>query len=98
MLELGEGHDAGHLAVGEAAASVAELLVVVGQGAGGIAAGAVDAGLDASRVHYVPDADAALDTLMPRLRDDDVVLVKASRGIGLDRVVDGLRLHLGEAG
>jgi UDP-N-acetylmuramoyl-tripeptide--D-alanyl-D-alanine ligase len=98
MLELGEGHEAGHLAVGEAAASVAELLIVVGEGAGGIAAGAVDAGLDASRVHYVPDADAALDALVPRLRDDDVVLVKASRGIGLDRVVDGLRLHLGEAG
>lgn len=98
MLELGEGHESGHLAVGQAAASVAELLIVVGDGAGGIAAGAVDAGLDASRVHHVPDADAALDALVPRLRDDDVVLVKASRGIGLDRVVDGLRLHLGEAG
>ena len=98
MLELGEGHDSGHLAVGEAAARVAELLIVVGEGAGGIAAGAMDAGLDASRVHHVPDADAALDALLPRLRDDDVVLIKASRGVGLDRVVDGLRLHLGEAG
>lgn len=98
MLELGDGHESGHLAVGRAAASVAELLIVVGDGAGGIAAGAVDAGLDASRVHHVPDADAALDALVPRLRDDDVVLVKASRGIGLDRMVDGLRLHLGEAG
>lgn len=98
MLELGDGHESGHLAVGQAAASVAELLIVVGDGAGGIAAGAVDAGLDASRVHHVPDADAALDALVPRLRDDDVVLVKASRGIGLDRMVDGLRLHLGEAG
>ena len=98
MLELGEGHDSGHLAVGEAAARVAEQIIVVGEGAGGIAAGAVDAGLDASRVHHVPDADAALDALLPRLRDDDVVLIKASRGVGLDRVVDGLRLHLGEAG
>jgi UDP-N-acetylmuramoyl-tripeptide--D-alanyl-D-alanine ligase len=98
MLELGEGHETGHLAVGKAAGAVAELLIVVGEGAGGIASGAVDAGLDASRVHYVADADAALDALVPRLRDDDVVLIKASRGIGLDRVVDGLRLHLGEAG
>jgi UDP-N-acetylmuramoyl-tripeptide--D-alanyl-D-alanine ligase len=98
MLELGEGHEAGHLAVGRAAAAVADLLIVVGEGAGGIASGAVDAGLDAPRVHYVADVDAALDALVPRLRDDDVVLVKASRGIGLDRVVDGLRLHLGETG
>ena len=96
MLELGEAHESGHLAVGEAAAIV-ELLIVVGADATGIAEGAVAAGLDRSRIHVVPDADAALDALVPRLRDADVVLVKASRGIGLDRVVDGLRLSLGEA-
>ena len=96
MLELGEGHDAGHQAVGEAAGEVADLLIVVGDAAGGIAAGAIEAGLDPSRVHVVPDAEAALDALEPRLRDGDVILVKASRGIGLDRVVDGLRLTLGE--
>jgi UDP-N-acetylmuramoyl-tripeptide--D-alanyl-D-alanine ligase len=96
MLELGDGHDEGHLAVGEAAAGVAELLIVVGSEAGGIAAGAVAAGLDPTRVHLVPDAEAALDALHPRLRDGDVVLIKASRGIGLDRVVDRLRLLLGE--
>ena len=96
MLELGDAHEEGHLAVGEAAAAVAELLIVVGSEAGGIAAGAVAAGLDPSRVHLVPDAEAGLDALQPRLRDGDVVLVKASRGIGLDRLVDGLRLLLGE--
>ena len=97
MLELGDGHETGHLAVGEAAADVVDLLIVVGSGAGGIATGATEAGLDTSRIHVVPDAEAALDALEPRLRDGDVVLVKASRGIGLDRVVDGLRLTMGEA-
>jgi UDP-N-acetylmuramoyl-tripeptide--D-alanyl-D-alanine ligase len=97
MLELGEAHEGGHHAVGEAVASVAELLIVVGAEAVGIADGAAEAGLDRSRIHLVPDAEAALDTLEPRLRDGDVVLVKASRGIGLDRVVDGLRLSQGEA-
>ena len=43
------------------------------------------------------DADSALDALRPRLRDGDVVLVKASRGIGLDHLVDALRLEIGEA-
>ena len=38
----------------------------------------------------VPDVDAAREHLSPRLRDGDVVLVKASRGIGLERLVDGL--------
>jgi UDP-N-acetylmuramoyl-tripeptide--D-alanyl-D-alanine ligase len=82
--------------VGEIAGAVAELLIVVGAEATAIAEGAADAGLDRSRIHVVPDADAALDALEPRLRDGDVVLVKASRGIGLDRVVDGLRLSQGE--
>ena len=96
MLELGEGHESGHRAVGEIAGAVAELLIVVGAEATAIAEGAAGAGLDRSRIHVVPDADAALDALEPRLRDGDVVLVKASRGIGLDRVVDGLRLSQGE--
>jgi UDP-N-acetylmuramyl pentapeptide synthase len=53
--------------------------------------------LDPNRVLPVRDADAALDVLRPRLRDGDVVLVKASRGVGLDRLVDALRLEIGEA-
>jgi UDP-N-acetylmuramoyl-tripeptide--D-alanyl-D-alanine ligase len=96
MLELGDAHEEGHRAVGDAAGGIVDLLIVVGSGAGGIAAGALDAGLDGGRIHVVPDAEAALDALRPRLRDGDSVLVKASRGIELDRVVDGLRLELGE--
>ncbi len=97
MLELGEGHEAGHLAVGEAAAGVVDLLIVVGADAGGIVEGARAAGLDPAHIHHVADAEAALDALRPRLRDDDIILVKASRGIELDQVVDALRVELGEA-
>jgi UDP-N-acetylmuramoyl-tripeptide--D-alanyl-D-alanine ligase len=50
--------------------------------------------MDLARIVRVRDVDAALDILPPRLRDGDVVLVKASRGIGLDRIVDGLRHEL----
>ncbi len=94
MLELGAASDAGHRLVGEAAARTVEWLVVVGRGAGGIAEGAVEAGMDRARVVHVPDIETALEVLRPRLRDGDVVLVKASRGIALDRLVDGLRRDL----
>ena len=40
------------------------------------------------RSTHVADREAALDVLRPRLRDGDTVLVKASRGIGLDLLVD----------
>ena len=63
MLELGEGHESGHRAVGEAAAATVDLLVVVGEAATGIAEGAVDAGLDPSRITQCADSEAALDHL-----------------------------------
>jgi UDP-N-acetylmuramoyl-tripeptide--D-alanyl-D-alanine ligase len=91
MLELGEAADEGHRAVGEAAARTVDWLVVVGDGAAGIAEGAQAAGLAPARIVRVRDAESALEAIPPRLRDGDVVLVKASRGIGLDRLVDGLR-------
>jgi UDP-N-acetylmuramoyl-tripeptide--D-alanyl-D-alanine ligase len=91
MLELGDAHDDGHHAVGESAGHAADLVIVVGAGASGIAEGARDAGLATGRVLQVDDAASALEALRPRLRDGDVVLVKASRGIGLDHLVDALR-------
>ena len=94
MLELGKGAATGHREVGTAAAATCDLLMVVGPGAGGIAAGAKAAGLDASRILEARDRDAAVDLLRGRLRDGDVVLVKASRGVELDLLVDALRVEL----
>ncbi|HKB27658.1 MAG TPA: UDP-N-acetylmuramoyl-tripeptide--D-alanyl-D-alanine ligase, partial [Candidatus Limnocylindrales bacterium] len=95
MLELGQGSVAGHREVGVAAAATVDLLLTVGAGAAGIAAGARDAGLDRTRVLETRDPEAALDVLGRLLRDGDVVLVKASRGAELDRVVDALRAERG---
>ncbi len=94
MLELGKGAVTGHREVGTAAAATCDLLITVGAGAAGIAAGAKAAGLDASRILEARDREAALDLLRVRLRDGDVVLVKASRGVELDLLVDGLRAEL----
>ena len=94
MLELGKGAVTGHREVGTAAAATVDLLVVVGAAAAGIAAGARAAGLDPSRILEARDREAALDLLRTRLRDGDVVLVKASRGAELDLLVDGLRAEL----
>lgn len=94
MLELGDASEDGHRTVGEAAARTVDWLLVIGRNAAPIAEGALDAGLDPARISTAPDVDAALATLPPRLRDGDVVLVKASRGVGLDRLVEGLRAEL----
>jgi UDP-N-acetylmuramoyl-tripeptide--D-alanyl-D-alanine ligase len=97
MLELGDTHEAGHEQAGAAAAGIVERLVVVGDGAAGIARGARAAGLPSERIAEVGDRQAALDELVASLAPGDVVLIKASRGIALDLLVDDLRAAL-EAG
>ena len=94
MLELGRGATTGHREAGTAAAATCDLLIVVGAGAAGIAAGAKAGGLDPSRVLEARDREAALDLLRVRLHDGDVVLVKASRGVELDLLVAALRVEL----
>ena len=95
MLELGDEHEAGHERVGAAAAAVADRLIVVGEGAAAIETGARDAGLDATAISVVADRGAARARLLADLRPGDVVLVKASRGIALDILVDELVAALG---
>jgi UDP-N-acetylmuramoyl-tripeptide--D-alanyl-D-alanine ligase len=52
------------------------------------------AGMPADAVATVADREAARDHLLAALRPGDVVLVKASRGIALDLLVDDLRAAL----
>ncbi len=90
MLELGSYEEEGHRLVGARAAEVADLLIAVGERARWIAEEAVLAGMDPSHVERVEDAAAALELLRARIEPQDVVLIKASRGIQLDLIVDEL--------
>jgi len=102
MRELGDQHEDGHRAVGEVAGRMLDLLVVVDGAPGGAAAGiaesAAASGLSATHILTAPDAAAAVDALAGLLADGDVVLVKASRGVELERTVDGLTAALGGPG
>jgi UDP-N-acetylmuramoyl-tripeptide--D-alanyl-D-alanine ligase len=99
MRELGKAHDAGHREVGRAAAGVLDLVVVVDGAPGGLAAGitegALAAGMAPERVVTATDAESATDVALAVVAPGDVVLVKASRGIELERVVDALAAALG---
>jgi UDP-N-acetylmuramoyl-tripeptide--D-alanyl-D-alanine ligase len=65
-------------------------LVVVGEQAGGIHAGAVLEGSWGEESVHVDDVGAAVALLREQVRPGDVVLVKASRSAGLERVADAL--------
>ena len=87
MLELGAEERAYHRAAGEqAAAAGVEVLVAVGRLADELLAGYGDAG----ERHAVPDAAAAATLTGELIRPGDVVLVKGSRGVGLEVVAEAL--------
>ncbi len=91
MGELGSASDEGHYETGIAAADAqVDYLICAGEASVRIAQGAIEAGLDRALVRHVPDAQAALETVLPMLGRGDVVLVKASHYMGLDRVVEGV--------
>ena len=92
MRELGEAHERAHREVGSAAAEVVDELVIVGVEAGGIATGAAALG---DRVVVVRDREAAIPVLRQRLRHGDAVLVKASRGVALESIVETLQTSFG---
>ncbi|GAA5151167.1 UDP-N-acetylmuramoyl-tripeptide--D-alanyl-D-alanine ligase [Nocardioides marinquilinus] len=85
MKELGDEHDAAHREVGEAAAGV-DVVLVVGDGATGIADGARAAGVP--DVRLAAGRDDASAWVVENAAPGDVVLVKASRAAALERVAD----------
>lgn len=95
MLELGPYEGEGHEIVGLRAAEVVDELVCVGQRARMIAAAARQAGLASSKVVVLDETQQVVDYLQPRLQPEDVVLVKGSRGMRMDRIVAALEAHDG---
>ena len=85
MLELGSAAPRLHSEIGaHAAARGVDLLVTVGP----LAAGMLNAFAGDGR--SVSDASAAAELLCTLLREGDTVLVKGSRGVGLERVAEAL--------
>lgn len=97
MLELGAASEELHRAAGEEAArwNVGVLVAVGGASARAVVDGAIDAGMAASQVHYVENSKAAADLVAALVTSGDVVLVKGSRGIRTEVVVDRLKVELG---
>ena len=87
MTELGDAADQLHEEIGAAAARAGvAALIVVGEQAAPMLAGAKAVPSWQGELLAVPDAAAAVRAVSDRLRSGDVVLVKASHSIGLERV------------
>jgi UDP-N-acetylmuramoyl-tripeptide--D-alanyl-D-alanine ligase len=97
MLELGETGPELHREAGRALAGRVDVVVGIGPLAQEILAGAREAGLAAAGLAHFADAASAAEAVASLVTPGDAVLVKASRGMRLEQVVDALAARFGEA-
>lgn len=87
MLELGADELSFHREVGRAIPKNVQVVIAVGDRSGSVLEGAREAGFEPSALHHFGEAPEAAEFLSTFIEKGDLVLLKASRGIGLDRVV-----------
>ena len=91
MLELGSGADSFHVQCGRFAANRGIDMVIGVQGAAQeIVRAAVDSGMSGSQTHYYADAEAAAEFIKGELRSGDLVLIKGSRSVRLEKIIQRL--------
>lgn len=92
MLELGDASPAFHRLVGDLVVTQAgaDSLIACGQYAAAVTAGAESAGMRPDRVHGCRTVEEVWKTLRKLVQPGDVVLIKASRAIGLERTIAAL--------
>ena len=95
MLELGPTGPALHEQTGEKVGGRLDLVVAVGPLAEHVLAGARRAGLAPSALVAFPDSAAAAAAAPDLVRAGDAVLVKGSRGVRMETIVEALRTRFG---
>jgi UDP-N-acetylmuramoyl-tripeptide--D-alanyl-D-alanine ligase len=93
MLELGQYEQRGHEKIGIRASEVVDELVTVGERGHMIATAALRAGLSAKMITELDTVEQVIEFLQPHLRAEDVVLVKGSHGLRMDRIVSALEFR-----
>jgi UDP-N-acetylmuramoyl-tripeptide--D-alanyl-D-alanine ligase len=93
MFELGQYERRGHEMVGIRAAEVVDELITVGELGKIMAEAALAAGLPPEKVMAMDRAEQVIEYLKPNLKVDDIVLVKGSNLMRLDRIVSALEVE-----
>jgi UDP-N-acetylmuramoyl-tripeptide--D-alanyl-D-alanine ligase len=94
MLELGKDSEALHYECGERAAERGiDVLVAVRGAAKEMARGAIAKGMADSQVHFFTEVNPADDFVTRNVRPGDLLLIKGSRGVHLEKIVQSLRSY-----
>lgn len=91
MLELGGDEDELHRKLGAQAARVADRLYLFGELSAHTAKGALSAGMPETAIIRADSHDMIVIDILARAASGDLVLVKGSRGMRMERVAEGIR-------
>jgi UDP-N-acetylmuramoyl-tripeptide--D-alanyl-D-alanine ligase len=90
MRELGDHTDEGHKIVGRRAADVVDILITVGELGRAIGEEARSVGLSPERLFVTKTSEEAIALIQRAIHANDMVLVKGSRALGMDRIVPAI--------
>ncbi|MDO8590711.1 MAG: cyanophycin synthetase, partial [bacterium] len=93
MLELGKYSIKAHEKAGKEAVGAADILVTVGLRARDIAMGALDNGMDEKNIFQFDDTKEAGKHVETIMAEGDIVLVKGSQGMRMERIVEEIMAH-----
>lgn len=92
MLELGDRQEDFHRAAGKSAVQNGiDMLITVGPLAKYMAEGALDSGMVLHNIHSFSDSEEAAREMPSLLRQNDIVLIKGSRGVKIEKIVHALK-------
>ncbi|MBI2591484.1 MAG: UDP-N-acetylmuramoyl-tripeptide--D-alanyl-D-alanine ligase, partial [Candidatus Brennerbacteria bacterium] len=91
MLEIGKYSIEAHETIGDLAAGIADILITVGPRAKFIAESAKVAGLSEEKIFIFDKVELAGKKLQDLIKKGDLMLIKASRAMQLDKIVEELK-------
>lgn len=90
MLELGKYTEEEHHLVGEKIKGIADILVTVGPRAKFITEGAIDNGFNVKNIYHFDSSKTTAKFLEGMIEKGDIVLIKGSQGVRLERAVEAI--------
>ena len=94
MLELGQYEEEGHQSVGAFAADAADVLILVGERSKTTANAALEEGFPEENLQWYPDSEKAAEPAANTLQKGDVVLIKGSNSMRMDKIINRLEKNL----
>ena len=88
MLEIGKYFEQAHIQVGKKAGEIADMIFAIGNCAGFIEQGAINAGFEVNKIFKFSTSDEAKLVIQKKIQENDVIFIKGSHSIKMENIVE----------